>query len=254
MEFKERYTYEDFLDIIAMLRSENGCPWDKVQTHDSLRPCMMEEAAEVLAAIRIYDTTGNAGNLQEELGDVLLQVVMHAQIAKEEGLFNMEDVVNDVAQKMVRRHPHVFGTVEASTSEQVLQNWEEIKKQEKAGQTWASTPLRDIPIELPALTRATKVLKKVDKLYNKQEPLPEKEGQKAADLAEKANQKEAALLKIEEAVHALHSIPQEAYSQDAEAQVGEILMNVCDVARLYKLSPEQILTDRIEDVISTYEP
>lgn len=276
MEFKEKYTYEDFLDIIAMLRSENGCPWDKVQTHDSLRPCMMEEAAEVLAAIRIYDTTGNAGNLQEELGDVLLQVVMHAQIAKEEGLFNMEDVVNDVAQKMVRRHPHVFGTVEASTSEQVLQNWEEIKKQEKAGQTWASTPLRDIPIELPALTRATKVLKKVDKLYNKQEPLPEKEEQRAADLAEKANQKvtavsekeeqraadltektnqkEAALLKIEEAVHALRSIPQEAYSQDAEAQVGEILMNVCDVARLYKLSPEQILTDRIEDVISTYEP
>lgn len=146
MEFKDRYTYEDFLDIIAMLRSENGCPWDKVQTHDSLRPCMMEEAAEVLAAIRIYDTTGNAGNLQEELGDVLLQVVMHAQIAKEEGIFTMEDVVNDVAQKMVRRHPHVFGTVEANTSEQVLQNWEEIKKQEKAGQTWASTPLRDIPI------------------------------------------------------------------------------------------------------------
>ena len=107
MEFKDRYTYEDFLDIIAMLRSENGCPWDKVQTHDSLRPCMMEEAAEVLAAIRIYDTTGNAGNLQEELGDVLLQVVMHAQIAKEEGIFTMEDVVNDVAQKMVRRHPHV---------------------------------------------------------------------------------------------------------------------------------------------------
>ena len=131
MEFKDRYTYEDFLDIIAMLRSENGCPWDKVQTHDSLRPCMMEEAAEVLAAIRIYDTTGNAGNLQEELGDVLLQVVMHAQIAKEEGIFTMEDVVNDVAQKMVRRHPHVFGTVEANTSEQVLQNWEEIKKQEK---------------------------------------------------------------------------------------------------------------------------
>lgn len=93
MEFKDRYTYEDFLDIIAMLRSENGCPWDKVQTHDSLRPCMMEEAAEVLAAIRIYDTTGNAGNLQEELGDVLLQVVMHAQIAKEEGIFTMEDVV-----------------------------------------------------------------------------------------------------------------------------------------------------------------
>ncbi len=236
MEFKDRYTYEDFLDIIAMLRSENGCPWDKVQTHDSLRPCMMEEAAEVLAAIRIYDTTGNAGNLQEELGDVLLQVVMHAQIAREEGIFTMEDVVNDVAQKMVRRHPHVFGTVEANTSEQVLQNWEEIKKQEKAGQTWASTPLRDIPIELPALTRATKVLKKADKLYDRH------------------TNKEEALQKIEEAVQKLRAVPEEAYSKDAEAQVGELLTEVCDLARLYKLSPEQILTDRIEDVIATYEP
>ena len=100
MEFKDRYTYEDFLDIIAMLRSENGCPWDKVQTHDSLRPCMMEEAAEVLAAIRIYDTTGNAGNLQEELGDVLLQVVMHAQIAKEEGIIAAIESSHAVAHLM----------------------------------------------------------------------------------------------------------------------------------------------------------
>ena len=243
MEFKDRYTYEDFLDIIAMLRSENGCPWDKVQTHDSLRPCMMEEAAEVLAAIRIYDTTGNAGNLQEELGDVLLQVVMHAQIAKEEGIFTMEDVVNDVAQKMVRRHPHVFGTVEANTSEQMLSeqgepvtDWDAIKKQEKAGQTWASTPLRDIPIELPALTRATKVLKKADKLYDRH------------------TNKEEALQKIEEAVQKLRAVPEEAYSKDAEAQVGELLTEVCDLARIYKLSPEQILIDRIEDVIATYEP
>ena len=236
MEFKNVYTYEDFLDIIAMLRSENGCPWDKVQTHDSLRPCMMEEAAEVLAAIRIYDQTGNAENLQEELGDVLLQVVMHAQIAKEEGLFSMEDVVNDVAQKMVRRHPHVFGTVEADTSEQVLQNWEEIKKQEKAGKTWTTSPLRDIPMELPALTRASKVLKKADKLYDYS-------GSRSEDLN-----------KIEEAVKKLKEIPEEAYSKEAEAQVGEILFAVCDLSRRCKLSPEQILTDRTEEIIETYEP
>ena len=163
MEFKDRYTYEDFLDIIAMLRSENGCPWDKVQTHDSLRPCMMEEAAEVLAAIRIYDTTGNAGNLQEELGDVLLQVVMHAQIAKEEGIFTMEDVVNDVAQKMVRRHPHVFGTVEADTSEQVLQNWEEIKKQEKAGKEWTEAYLPGALEEAEKLLERAKERKGIKK-------------------------------------------------------------------------------------------
>ncbi len=85
----EKYTYEDFLEIIKTLRSENGCPWDKEQTHESLRPCMMEEAAEVIAAIRILRETGNAENLREELGDVLLQVVMHSCIAEEEGIFTM---------------------------------------------------------------------------------------------------------------------------------------------------------------------
>ena len=118
----------------------------------------------------------------------------------------------------------------------MLQNWEEIKKQEKVGQTWASTPLRDIPIELPALTRATKVLKKADKLYDRH------------------TNKEEALQKIEEAVQKLRAVPEEAYSKDAEAQVGELLTEVCDLARIYKLSPEQILIDRIEDVIATYEP
>ena len=128
---EKTYTYEDFLGIIATLRSENGCPWDKVQTHESLKPCMMEEAAELLASIRIYDKTGNPENMIEELGDVLLQVVMHAQIAKEEGIFTMEDVVNEVSCKMVRRHPHVFGTGNADTPDEVLVNWEEIKKEEK---------------------------------------------------------------------------------------------------------------------------
>ena len=89
---QKRYTYEDFLKIIETLRSENGCPWDKEQTHTSLRPCLMEEAAEDMAAIRIYDQTGSYENLREELGDVLLQVVMQSQIAKEEGLFTMEEV------------------------------------------------------------------------------------------------------------------------------------------------------------------
>ena len=118
----EKYTYEDFLEIIKTLRSENGCPWDKEQTHESLRPCMMEEAAEVIAAIRILRETGNAENLREELGDVLLQVVMHSCIAEEEGIFTMAEVVNEIAEKMVRRHPHVFGDTEVDGSAQVLQN------------------------------------------------------------------------------------------------------------------------------------
>ena len=142
---QKKYTYEEFLNIIKTLRSENGCPWDKEQTHQSLRPCMMEEAVEVVAAIRTFDQTGDYENLREELGDVLLQVVMHAEIASEEGLFTMEDVVNEVAEKMVRRHPHVFGNVTVDGSGQVLENWEEIKKKEKEGKSHASTPLKEIP-------------------------------------------------------------------------------------------------------------
>ena len=231
----KKYTYEDFLEIIKVLRSENGCPWDKVQTHESLKPCMMEEAAELLASIRIYDQTGNAENMREELGDVLLQVVMHAQIASEEGLFTMADVVDEVSRKMVRRHPHVFGTGSADTPEEVLTNWEEIKKEEKKDKEWVSTPLKDIPQELPALTRATKVLKKTDKYYAK------------------GNTYEQDIEALQKAVDALKKCKTEVYSKELEQIVADMLMSLSDISRLYKLSPEQILSDRIEDLIEKYE-
>ncbi len=229
------YSYEDFLKIIEILRSENGCPWDREQTHMSLRPCMMEEAAEVVAGIRIFDETGNFENLREELGDVLLQVVMHAQIAGEEGLFTMEDVVNEVAEKMVRRHPHVFGEISVNSSGQVLENWEEIKRKEKEGKKELQSPLREIPKELPALTRAQKVLKKIDKLY-----------QPGEDYA-------ASLKKLRETVDRMEKIVPESYSGDLSTAVGDLLMAVSNIARIGKLSQEQILTDRIEDLIKQQE-
>ena len=232
---EKRYTYEDFLEIIKTLRGENGCPWDREQTHMTLRPCLSEEACEVNAAIRILEETGNAGNLREELGDVLLQVVMHAQIAGEEGLFTMEDVVQEVSEKMVRRHPHVFGEIKVSGSGQVLENWEEIKKKEKEGRTVLSTPLREIPRELPALTRASKVIKKADKLY-------EPQGEYAS-----------AVKALREAADKLASITPGDYSPDAVREVGDALMALANISRICKLSPEQILTDRIEDMITTFE-
>lgn len=124
----KKYTYEDFAEIIRQLRAEDGCPWDREQTHESLKPCLTEECQEVLDAI----DNGDDENLCEELGDVLLQVFMHSQIAAEEGKFTIEDVIDGVARKMVRRHPHVFGDGHAETSAEVLLNWEEIKRQEKA--------------------------------------------------------------------------------------------------------------------------
>lgn len=231
----KKYTYEEFLEIIRMLRSENGCPWDKVQTHDSLKPCMMEEAAELLASIRIYHQTGNPENMQEELGDVLLQVVMHAQIASEEGLFTMADVVDEVSRKMVRRHPHVFGTGSADTPDEVLVNWEEIKKEEKKDKDWIETPLKEIPRELPALTRAAKVLKKIDKYYEKQ------------------NSYEQDVEALQKAVEALKQCEPADYSKELESILADMLLRLSDIARIGKISQEQVLTDRIEDLIEKYE-
>jgi tetrapyrrole methylase family protein/MazG family protein len=231
----KKYSYEDLLEIIKVLRSENGCPWDKVQTHESLKPCMMEEAAELLSSIRIYDQTGNPENMREELGDVLLQVVMHAQIASEEGLFAMEDVVDEVSRKMVRRHPHVFGTGSADTPDEVLVNWEEIKKEEKQGKEWIQSPLREIPPELPSLTRATKVLKKVDKLY------------------EKGNSYEQDIEILQSCVDALKACTPQEYDDKIGQIMADALIGLSDISRICKLSPEQILTDRIEDIIDSCE-
>ena len=127
-EADKKYTYEDFLDIIAQLRAPGGCPWDQKQTHESLKDCLLEESQEVLDAIDNKDDE----NLCEELGDVLLQVVMHAQIAAEEGRFTMDDVVQGVSEKMVCRHPHVFGGIKVDSVEEGLDLWNAIKAQEKA--------------------------------------------------------------------------------------------------------------------------
>lgn len=231
----KKYTYEDLLGIIRTLRGENGCPWDRVQTHESLKPCMMEEAAELLASIRIYGQTGNPENMREELGDVLLQVVMHAEIASEEGLFTMADVVDEVSRKMVRRHPHVFGTGSADTPEEVLMNWEDIKKEEKKDKEWITSPLREIPRELPALTRAAKVLKKIDKNY------------------EEGNSYEENVEALQKAVDALRTCGHEPYDKELERIMADILLRLSDIARIAKISQEQILTDRIEDLIDQYE-
>lgn len=240
---KQIYTMKDFEDIIARLRSENGCPWDKVQTHESLKPCMMEEAAEVLAAIRILNQTGNPENLREELGDVLLQVVMHSQIAKEEGLFTLEDVVQEVSEKMIRRHPHVFGDVQADNAGQVLKNWEEIKKEEKQGKDWVKTPLKDIPPELPALTRAQKVIKKADKLYEKQPDML----QTIASMKEQIEQIETFHAQKEE------DALSEGEKQGCEQAVSQLLWDIANLSRLYSIHAEQVLINKIADFVEKYE-
>ena len=148
--------FDRLKQIIARLRGEDGCPWDREQTHVSLKPACMEEAAEVVCGINILEDTGNGDNLKEELGDLLLQVVLHAQIAEEEGLFTLEDVCRGISEKMVRRHPHVFGGETVNQSGEVVTRWNDIKKAEKAGKEWTDDYLPEAFEEAKALIDAAK--------------------------------------------------------------------------------------------------
>lgn len=122
--------------IVEKLRSEDGCPWDKAQTHASLKAGCIEEAAEVIGGINILDKTGDADNLKEELGDLLLQIMFHAVMAEEEGFFTFDDVAGAISAKMIRRHPHVFGDMKFASEEELHESWAEIKKREKEGKEW----------------------------------------------------------------------------------------------------------------------
>lgn len=128
-ELKDEYSFEELRGIVADLRGPAGCPWDKAQTYDSLKKCLRDETQEVLDAVDLRD----AENLKEELGDILLQVLLYAQLASEDGLFTLDDVFNVLGRKLVRRHPHVFGEEKADTEEEALQLWYKIKAMEKEG-------------------------------------------------------------------------------------------------------------------------
>ncbi|MBO4514688.1 MAG: nucleotide pyrophosphohydrolase [Lachnospiraceae bacterium] len=143
-------------EIVKKLRSEDGCPWDKVQTHETLKPECIEEAAEVLCGINILRETGNPENLKEELGDLLLQVMFHAVLAEEEGLFTFDDVAKTINEKMIRRHPHVFGGVEFASDEERHAAWEKIKKEEKAGREWEKAYLPEAFSEAEKLVQQAK--------------------------------------------------------------------------------------------------
>lgn len=152
---KDNYSIGDLLDIVRLLRSEGGCPWDKEQTHESIRSDFLEETCEVLEAIDLKDTA----LLREELGDVLLQVVFHTRIEEEQNNFNFDEVCDEVCKKLIIRHPHVFGEVIADTSDEVLKNWDSIKMETKGQETYTDT-LRSVASTLPALMRAQKVGKR----------------------------------------------------------------------------------------------
>ncbi len=155
---KETYGLKDLEDIVSILRAPGGCPWDGEQTHESLRRGLMEESCEVVEAINEQDPE----HLKEELGDVLLQVVFHADIEREAGRFDLDAVADGICKKLIFRHPHVFGDVSVSGSDEVLVNWDELKREEKHQETYTDT-LTSVARSLPALWRAEKVQKKAKK-------------------------------------------------------------------------------------------
>ena len=223
---KDRYTFADLCAIMAVLRSEGGCPWDREQTHRSIRQNFIEETYEVIEAI----DTENPKLLREELGDVLLQVVFHARMEEEAGRFTIDDVANDICAKLIHRHPHIFGTVKADTTDQVLANWEAIKADEKSRVT-VSDKLRAIPPMLPALMRAEKVGKKAD-----------------LDAAEGATDADAALASLTAAVDALHA----AGDDDRERRYGELLFAAVTAGRKLGLEAETALARETDRRIADY--
>ncbi len=154
----ENYTFSDLCDIVSVLRSPEGCPWDREQDHESIRKNFIEETYEVIEAIDDADPV----HLSEELGDVMLQILLHAEMEKEKSTFDIYDVINGISTKLIRRHPHVFGDISADTAGEVKKNWDAIKREEK-GQRNLKEELEGISRTLPSLMRAQKILKKAKK-------------------------------------------------------------------------------------------
>ena len=231
------HTYEEFLEVIEELRSEHGCPWDREQTHASLKQCMLEEAYEVIDGIEEYEATGDYKNLWEELGDVLLQVVLHAQIAKEEEHFTMEDIVDEICEKMIRRHPHVFGDASAGNSKESLVLWEDIKKQEKKEETLADT-LNRVAKAFPANIRAEKIQKKAAKYGFEFESMEQVFGKVKEELEE-----------LEEVIR-IQKTAEKPQKERLEEEFGDLLFSMINLSRFLGLNAENSLTNATNKFIN----
>ncbi len=225
--FKEKYTYEDLLEIMRILRCPEGCVWDREQDHKSIRRSFIEETYEAVEAIDNDDPV----LLQEELGDVLLQVVFHAQIEAEAGRFTMDDVADGICKKMIYRHPHVFGSVEVKNSDDVLTNWDALKQKEKHQKSTTET-LESVARSLPGLIRAEKVQ------------------HKAAKVGFDWDEVSGALDKVrEETAEVARAIDGDG---DPSEELGDLLFAVVNVARFLKTDPEDAINRTTDKFIRRF--
>jgi len=216
--------FEELAYIMKTLQGPGGCPWDLEQTHESLKPYLIEEAYEVIEAI----DSGADEPLKEELGDLLLQVVFHAEIADRQGRFSMDDVIRGIIEKLKRRHPHVFGEVHVDGSEQVIKNWEEIKRREKRGKKAGGSVLDGLPKSLPALIKARRIQEKVSRV--------------GFDWA----RTEEVMLKVEEELSELKEASLKNDHDAIEEELGDLLFAIANLARFVSLCPEDALKKTID--------
>jgi len=228
--------FEKLCEIVAKLRSADGCPWDREQTHESLLPALIEEAYEVAGAVRANDTL----NFREELGDLLLLIVMHAEIARESSQFEINGVLKDVTEKLIRRHPHVFGGSEARDSGAVLKQWESIKRDERRhksdrdGGEGGEHYLDDLPAALPGLMRAQKAQSKAARVdFDWTDP---------GDV----------IAKIEEEIRELKQAILEQDRKSIEEEVGDLLFAVVNLARKCKLDAESALQRATDKFVTRF--
>ena len=207
------------VNIMARLRGPDGCPWDREQTHQSLKPYLIEETYEALDAIDREDDDG----LLDELGDVLLQIVFHAQLAREKARFTLEDVAAATSEKLIRRHPHVFGSTTANTPGQVVENWEAIKSREKREKGRSPSILEGIPRQLPALFRARRVQERAAR-----------SGFDWTDTDEVVD-------KVREEVDEFLEAWRDADNKGVEEELGDLLFSLVNLARFLKVCPEEAL-------------
>ena len=228
-EIKDNYDINDFLRLVTVLRSPGGCPWDRKQTHESIKKNFIEETYEVVEAINKADAEG----LKEELGDVLLQVAMHSEMESEKGSFDFNDVVNDICKKLVVRHPHVFGDAAAQNSDEALQNWDQVKLKTKGMKKQGEAMIK-VPREFPALMRAQKVQ------------------EKAAKAGFDWDDINGAVDKLHEEIDELETALAAGVGKDIEEEFGDVLFSCVNVSRFIGADSEEALTASTDKFIKRY--
>ncbi len=224
---EKKYTFNDLLEIMKVLRDENGCPWDRAQNHQSIKYALLEEACEAMESLDKKEPD----NFADELGDVLLQVVFHSQIASENGTFSIDDVLYHICNKLITRHTHIFGSDKTDNSAEALDLWETNKKAEKGLKTQTEI-MRDVCSYLPQLIRAEKVQKKASKVGFDWDSI------------------DGAYDKLKEEIDEVKSAKT---PEDLEEEFGDLLFSCVNVARFLKINPEEALKKATDKFISRFE-